>query len=197
MEHGQDAFETGAGVDGWLGQRDLLAVRLLVELHEHEVPDLDVASIGFGVLRPALGAVVGAEVIEDFRARAVRTGVGHAPPVVLVQTLNLLARYPNLGRPNLFGLIVGQMDRDPQLLGIEPKAIGEQVPCKGNGIFLEVVAETEVAHHLEERQMASRPADLIEVVVLTARTNTLLDRRRSAVRGLLDPLEIGLEGHHA
>jgi hypothetical protein len=37
----RDAFETGARVDRWLRQRHERAVRLPVELHEHEVPDLE------------------------------------------------------------------------------------------------------------------------------------------------------------
>ena len=75
LQHGEVALEAGAGVDARLGQRQQLAVGLGVELHEHEVPDLEVAVFALG--RSALGAELGPEVVEDLRRRAARAGVAH------------------------------------------------------------------------------------------------------------------------
>ena len=43
LQHRGDALETHAGVDRGLGQRMQHALVIAVELHEHQVPDLDVA----------------------------------------------------------------------------------------------------------------------------------------------------------
>ena len=43
LQHGGDALEAHAGVDRGAGQVDALAARQRLELHEHEVPDLDEA----------------------------------------------------------------------------------------------------------------------------------------------------------
>ena len=48
LEDGEVALEPGAGVDARRRQRHQLAVGLGVELHEHEVPDLDVAVLVLG-----------------------------------------------------------------------------------------------------------------------------------------------------
>ena len=52
-------------------------------------------------------------------------------------------------------------------------------------VALEVVAEREVAEHLEERMVAGRRPDVLEIVVLSADAHALLARRRT---GVLAPL---------
>ncbi len=70
LEQAQDALEAGAGVDARLGQRLAGAVGALVELHEHEVPELQEPRLGVGVERAAVGPEGGALVVVDLRARA-------------------------------------------------------------------------------------------------------------------------------
>ena len=50
-----------------------------------------------------------------------------------------------------------------------PKLLGEELPRERDRLFFEVVAEAEVAEHLEERVVARGDADVLEVVVLAAR----------------------------
>src|SRR5690606_29020511 len=70
---------------------------------------------------------------------------------------------------------------------------GEQLPGELDGAFLEVVAEGEVAAHLEERAVPGGLADLFDV----RRAHALLDAG-GAGEGRLDLAEeVGLEGHHA
>ena len=82
LQHRRQPLEAHAGVDRRLRQRVQHALVVAVELHEHEIPDLDVAvALGFrrsGRAAPDLGAVV----VEDLRARSARAGVGHLPEVV-------------------------------------------------------------------------------------------------------------------
>src|SRR5205085_5631895 len=62
--------------------------------------------------------------------------------------------------------------------------------------FLEVIAERKIPEHLEERVVARRLADLVEIVVLAAGAHALLRRRRALVRALLDAGEHVLELVH-
>ncbi len=62
---------------------------------------------------------------------------------------------------------------------------------------LEVVAEAEVAEHLEERVVARRVADVLEVVVLAACAHAALRARRALVAALVLAEEDVLELDHA
>ena len=106
------------------GSGDARAVGLLVELHEHEVPDLDVA-VGLGD-RAAVGTELGPEVPEDLRRRTARAGVAHAPEVVLAEALDALGGEADRVAPDLLGLVVVLVHRDPEAVGIEPAAR----PCR-------------------------------------------------------------------
>ena len=85
LDDRDDALQPHAGVDGRGGQRGQLPARVAVELHEHVVPDLDVA-LATAVDAPASGLVAGdvvAAVVMDLRAPAAGAGVAHRPEVVL------------------------------------------------------------------------------------------------------------------
>jgi hypothetical protein len=67
----------------------------------------------------------------------------------------------------------------------------------GDRLFLEVVAEREVAQHLEEGVVAGGVADIVQVVVLAAGPDALLRRGRARMRRGLGAREHVLERHHA
>ena len=162
------------GVDVAGGQVDQRAVGLAVVLHEHQVPDLEVA-LGAAVQRPAARPRTRALVVVDLRARA--AGAGASP---ISQKLSSPMRWmrsagtPDLVPPDGLGLVVVDVDGDPQPVAVEPEHLGEQLPGQGDGLLLEVVAEAEVAQHLEEGEVAGGVADVLDVVVLA------LDGRTSA-----------------
>ena len=104
---------------------------------------------------------------------------------------------PTTSRQMRLGLVVGLVDRDPEPVGVEPEHLGEELPRERDRLGLEVVAEAEVAQHLEEAEVAVRAADVVEVVVLAAGAHALLHRRRPPVRRRLVADEVRLERHHA
>ena len=61
-------------------------------------------------------------------------------------------------------------------LRIDRRSLGQQLPGERDRVGLEVVAEREVAQHLEERVVARGAADVLEVVVLAAGAHALLRR---------------------
>ena len=75
------ALETHSGIDVALRQRRESAVRVRIELDEHQIPNLDAARVFF-VHQRATGVAVGREIDMHFRARPARAGVAHHPEIV-------------------------------------------------------------------------------------------------------------------
>ena len=192
-----DALEPHAGVYRWLGQRCQRAVGAAVELHEHEVPDLDesVALLVWRARRPAGDAR--AMVVKDLRARTARSGLAHRPEVRLrAHAGEALALDADLLQPYIGGAVVVLEHRDPQPFRRKTQRVGHELPGEADGLALEVVAEAEVAEHLEERVMTRRVAHVLEVVVLAACAHAPLRARRAHVVALVLPEKNILELHH-
>ncbi len=192
LEDRQDPLEPGARVDTRTRQGLGGAVGVAVVLHEHQVPDLDVA-LRAAVRRTSRLAVTIALVEVELRARAAWAGVAHLPEVVLAHALDALGGHPDLVTPDLFGLVVALVHGDPQQVAVYAELPGDQLPRKGDGVRLEVVAEAEVPEHLEEGAVPVGGADDFDVEGAKA----LLHRGGPRPRRGLVAHEEGLEGHHA
>src|SRR5699024_4190459 len=113
-------------------------------LHEYEVPDLDVAVL---IRRgAAFDAVLGAAVVEDLGVGSAGAWYAHVPVVLLhAHALDAIGPHAHLVAPDGGGLVVVEVDGDPQLLGVEAESAllhgaGDQLPSQGDGLLLEVVA---------------------------------------------------------
>ena len=176
----------------------------LVELHEDQVPELEPARAALGVVRDALRALgeVGAAIEVDLAARAARSGVGHPPEVAVVARVDVapdrhsVRRQPDLVAPDLAGDLIILVGRRGQALRRDAEVPGQEVPRVVDRVTLEVVAEAPVAEHLEERVVARRPADLLEVVVLAGDAQDALVVDRPGVVALLDAGQDVLELDH-
>src|SRR5690606_12184130 len=180
LEHGREALEPGTRVDRRRGQRVELAVGAAVVLHEDEVPQLEeLAALAAGdellELEVRAPPLRGPEVEVDLRARAARPRLTHLPEVVLVaETEDALGRQPGDLLPELRGLVVRVVHGGPEPLARQRVLLGEQLPRERDRVPLEVVAEGEIAQHLEEGVVARGDANLLEVVVLAADAQALL-----------------------
>ena len=155
-------------------------------------------------MRPAgflrAGQLGAAEVI-DLRAAAARAGVAHLPEVVVRAQLA-----DPLGRqelpPDVVGLVVARNcrialeDRGEESVRRQLPLVGQQRPRERDRLALEVVAEREVAQHLEERVVPERRPDVVEVVVLAADAHALLRRSSRACSRASPPEEHVLELVH-
>src|SRR5690606_32847470 len=138
LQQAGDALQPHPGVDVLGGQlahhrRAFLRTPLPADvLHEHQVPDLDVAVLVHD--RAAFPAVLRTAVVVDLRARTAGAGIAHVPVVVLgVPGLDALRREPSDLLPQLGGFGVVLVDRDPQPCRVEAVAafrlrLGDQVP---------------------------------------------------------------------
>jgi hypothetical protein len=199
LEDRRHALHAHAGVDALHGQLGERPVLVELVLHEDQVPVLEIA----------LGVVAGTLVVAperrpaievELRAGAARTGRPGLPEVVLAtQQHDPLVgdadRAPDLDRL-LVGaepeLLVAAEDRDPDAVRVEVEALRGQLPGVLGGALLEVVADGEVAEHLEEREVALGGADHLDV----DRPEALLARGQPPRRRLLLAAEVGLERLH-
>ena len=184
LQHAHESLETHAGVDDMHGQWGQTSVGFAVVLHEDEVPNLNhlwiifidkVASGHFGFLFRCAGIHV------NLRARTARSRVAHLPKVVVFVAIDDV-----IGR-NMLGPIASRLviacesllfctfkHGDIQVIGVQMKHVYEVFPCIIDGTFLEIIAETPVAQHLEHRVMIGVMAHFLKVVVLSAHAKTLL-----------------------
>ena len=79
----------------------------------------------------------------------------------------------------------------------DAEVAGQELPRPVDRLALEVVAEAPVAEHLEERVVARRPADLLEVVVLAGDPQAALVVDGAGVVALLGAGQRVLELDHA
>lgn len=166
-------------------------------LHEDQVPDFEVAVLVGD--RAAILAVFGAPVVVDLRAGATGPGYAHVPVVVLAVTeLDALFGDPGDATPDLGGLRIGFVGGDPDAFGVEPVAaillrLGDQLPGEGDRALLEVIAEGEVAGHLEEGVVPGSDAHFFDIPGAHAFLHARRPRER---RGFLAE-EVRLELDHA
>jgi len=144
-------------------------------------------------------------IVEDFGARSAGAGVAHHPeiigsvarPLVVADAHDALAWHTDLLGPEAIGFVVFGIHRHPQPLGRQLEDLGEQLPSVGDGLALEVVAEAEVAQHLEESVVPRGVADVFQVVVLAAGTHAFLRRGGTLVGAFFQTEEDVLELVHA
>jgi hypothetical protein len=213
LQHRGDALEPHAGIDRGSRQVDALAAGQLLELHEHQVPDLEelarFAEAHELVLAqlplPASPVPHAADVHQDLGAGAARPRLSHLPEVVRVaQPVNPLVREPCDLHPEVVGnlvfpepeLRISREHTDPETLRVDFQVFEDELPGELDGAFLEVLAEREVAEHLEESVVPGGVAHLLEVVVLAACPYALLARHRAGIRPALEALKHPLELHH-
>ncbi len=167
---GRDALQAHARVDAALRQRREVARLVHVVLHEHEVPVLQEAvAVAARLAVGVVAAHLGAEVVVELGAGPARPrGPGGPPEVVAAAEPHDAVLREAVRLPQLHGLLVGghlvvaAEHAHPDLVALDAELVGElQRPLDGLG--LEVVAEREVAEHLEEGEVARGLADVLDV----------------------------------
>ena len=199
LDH-RHALEPEARVDVALRQVGQRAVVVQLVGHEDVVPVLEIA-VRVVAGPQVVGTELRAAVDVHLRARTAGPGWPRLPEVLRRRE----AHDPLLGHADLapdldrFGvrpeaeLLVALEHGDPDPLGVEPKAPVRELPAEAQRLGLEVVADREVAEHLEEGQVALGRAHDLDV----DGAKRPLRGRQAAARRLLATLEIGLELLHA
>src|SRR5258706_1204910 len=189
LKHLGHALEARAGVDVLLRKRDERSVRFAIVLLEDEVPDLDVppAVLAWVALVRA-DAGLRSLVDEDLAVRAAETGRAGRPEVEFVAEAEDLLRREERERlrPDVVRLVVAGVDGRDQRAPVEAELLRQEVPTPLDRFLLPVIADAEVAEHLEKGLVVAVLADLIDI----GRAEDLLDADDPLGRGLLAPQEI-------
>ena len=90
----------------------------------------------------------------------------------------------------------GNEDGGAELVLGQAPLLSEERPGVVDRFGLEVVAEGEIAEHLEEGVVSRCASDIFQIVVLAAGPHALLRRGRPTVGSLLAPGEDVLELYH-
>src|SRR3990167_8755290 len=134
---------------------------MALELHEDEVPEFEEAvAVLIGTSRRAAREAV-ALVDEDFRARPARARVAHRPEIVIRRD----ADDQRVGKagdlfPERRRLVVGVIDGDGELFLRQAEIFGDQRPRGVYRLLLEIVAEGEIAEHLEKSRSEEHTSEL-------------------------------------
>ena len=173
-----------------------MALAVVIELGEHVVPYLDIAvAVTAHGAAGLAAAVLLAPVIVDFRAGAAGAGAVFPEVVLLAEAEDTLRGNADLLVPNVKSLVVVHIHRGIETVGIKthPVGAGQKFPAPVNGLALEVIAEGEVAQHLEIGAVAGSLADILDI----AGADALLAGANPVPGRLLLALEIGLHRRHA
>src|SRR3990170_4711247 len=173
LENPRRQLDPEAGIDVLRRQRGQRPVGVQLELHEDEIPELEEA-LAAGAAGRAVGfsaAVLRAPVVVELRVGAARAGAADRPEV-----LRCRQRHDSLGGhahafPELDRDLVGAelqlrvscMHADPHAIPVEPQPRAHELRREVDRTFLEVLAEREVAEHLEEREVVRVETDLVDV----------------------------------
>jgi hypothetical protein len=144
-------------------------------------------------------------IIENLTARTAWPRIGHLPEIVrgvtralvVADTDDAFGRNADVIGPDVIGFVVFVVDRHPEFFLGQQVHAGQQLPRIVNRITLEVIAETEITKHFEERMVARGVTDIFQVIVLAAGTHAALHGGCAGIRSLISAKEDILELHHA
>ena len=161
------------GVDVLLRQRRQRAVGVQLELHEDEVPELEeaVAARARGRAVRVAAAVLLAPVVVDLRVRPARPRAADRPEVLAARERDdALARHADLAprgrsrpRPRRARAPGRRRARSPRRAPSRAQVVLDELGRVLDRALLEVLAEREVAEHLEEGQVVAVEPDLVDV----------------------------------
>ena len=202
VQHADRALQPHAGIDVLARHRLKRAVRVLMVLHEHVVPDLQVASaVAGGRAVRAAGLLVGDD--EHLRVRAAGAGLARrAPPVVRARQEEDVVVLYAIFAPVVRGLVVAgdaaflvaREHREGELVRVEPEPLlaRQEFPGPGDRFLLEVIAQRPVAQHFKEGQVRG-VAHLVDV----AGADALLHVAKAIARRMLLAHQVRHQRMHA
>ena len=192
LDDRSQSFQAAARIDVLLGQRFVLAVFGAVVLGKDEIPDFQIAvAVAADSACRFATAPFRAEVIEDFAVRTARAFADF--PEVIVEFENPFISQADHIMPVIIGFFIVRINGDIQFVRIQFQDLGQKFPGPGNGFFLEIIAEREVAQHFKERMVTGCTAYVVDIVGADA----LLAGRDAVRRRYELPREIRLERCHA
>ena len=194
LHDSRDTLEAGTGIDVLLGEWQIAAVGLAIELSEHEVPKFDeaiaIAIDSAGLLTTAL---LNTAVIEELGTRAGRARAVLPEIIFLTEPRDTFFGESDHVVPDIVSFVIFSEDCNMDEFRLHLQMLRHKLPGPGDGIMLEIIAKAEITQHLEIRAVASRETDLLYIGC----ANTLLASRDAKGRRYFSTGKIRFERRHA
>ena len=193
LHHAGQTLQAHAGVDVLLLQLGIMVMAVVVKLGKYVVPDLHVAVAvaAYGTAGLA-AAVLLASVVVHLRAGAAGSRAVLPEIILLAEAENPLRRDADLLIPDIEGLVVVQVDGRIQAFLIEAHHLGQEFPGPVDRLSLKIIAEGEIAQHLEEGTVAGCLSHIFNI----AGTDTFLAGGHPSSGRNLRACEIRLQRSH-
>ena len=94
-------------------------------------------------------------------------------------------------------LVIVNIDTYPKPVFRQSKLACHQSPGQLYCTLLEIIAEGKISQHLKKCVVPSRVPDVVQIIVLAARTQAFLRRHRARIRPLLNTRKHALELNHS
>ena len=194
LHNARQTLKTHTGIDILLRELGVVAVAVVVELGEYVVPYLhESVAVASGLAIGRATAVLQAAVEIYFGAGAAGTGAVLPEVVCLAESDDVSLGHADLVAPDSVRLVVLLVNGGPEQICGDLKTVGEEFPCPRNSLVLEVIAEGEVAQHLEIGAVAGGVSHALKV----RGSDTLLAGADAISRRLLLSGEELLHRRHA
>ena len=157
-------LQSHAGIDILMLQRGIAALAVGIELGEYQVPELHIAvAVAADMAVGAAAALFGPAVKVDLGAGAAGAGADLPEVILFAQTDHVVGGDAAALGPDIIGLVIILVNRDIELIDGQLQLLGDEFPGPAGSVLLEVIAEGEVAQHLEVGAVAGGLADIFDI----------------------------------
>ncbi len=193
LDDASEPLQPHARVDVLLLQQGVVAVFVLVELCEHKIPELyePVAVAARFTIRSA--APVCLAPVQMYLGTGTARTCAVLPEIILLAEFYDPAFRKSSFLPYIICLVIFQINGHPEFVLGQIQDVGYKLPCPADSLLLEIIAEREIAQHLEKRRMPRGDADVVDI----HRPEAFLACGHPLRRRLLLPCEIRLHRRHA
>ena len=172
-------FQTHTSIDVLVFHFGIVTVAVTVELAEYQIPYFYIAvAVAANVAVRLAAALFRSTVKVDLRTRTAGAGTVFPEVVFSAQTNHVVFCHADLLGPHVIGFVVIFENRNIQLICRHFQHLGEKFPCPCDCFDLEVIAEREVAQHLEIGAVTCGLTDTFNIRC----TDTLLTGRHTGIR---------------
>jgi tetratricopeptide (TPR) repeat protein len=203
LQNGADALKAHARINMLIFERKQFARANAFKLHEHIVPDFDVAVVGsvYALLGVGEGARLRSQIAlvkMNFGTRTARAGIAHFPEVGLSAKAHdaVLGKSRNAG-PDLRRFVIVLIDRHKETVHRKLPNLGQKLPSPGNCLFLVIVSKGPIAEHFKKGVMVCVAAHFIQIIVFSRNANALLGIGHALIGFGIVAQEAGFELVHS
>ena len=189
-----EALKTHTGIDIAALEASIVIVAVVIKLGENEVPELNISvAVASDSAGRRTAAVLLAAVEIELRA-GTAGACAVLPEVILFAEANhMVGRNTELLCPDVIRLVIVLIDADIYFIRGHLEHLGAELPCPRGCLTLEVIAEREIAEHLEESAVARGDSDALNI----GRSDALLAGCDAGSRRCQLACKIFLERCHA